>query len=185
MSTGTITVRGRERIAASRALTGVLLAIAVGACSNGPATTSQPTLGATAGASPTTLVVATPLTTGAATSAPPSAAPSAPASIAGTWHGTWTSEKYAGLTGGFTLDFQQSGSNLSGTIEITGTPCITSATITGALTGNQITFGAVKGAETVTYTGTWAGATMDGTWVVSHPSGGQCAVDSGSWQAAR
>lgn len=115
----------------------------------------------------------------------PSAGPSAPASIAGTWNGTWASDQYVGLTGGFTLNFVQRGSSLSGTITINGSKCISGATISGQLSGNKISFGAVKGAETVAYEGTWSGAAMGGTWAVTQASGGECTMDSGSWQAAR
>lgn len=117
--------------------------------------------------------------------AAPSAGTSAPASIAGTWNGVWTSEQYAGLTGGFTLKFLQSGTKLSGTITISGSNCISGATIAGQLNGSRITFGAVKGAETVAYEGTWTGAAMGGTWSVTQASGGECTLDSGTWQAAR
>jgi hypothetical protein len=115
----------------------------------------------------------------------PTAPPSAPASITGTWNGAWASDQYVGLTGGFTLKFTQRESALSGTITIVGSNCISGATISGQLSGNRITFGAVKGAETVAYEGTWSGAAMGGTWAVTQASGGECTLDSGSWQAAR
>lgn len=115
----------------------------------------------------------------------PSAGPSAPASITGTWNGVWSSDQYAGLTGGFSLTFVQRGSSLSGTIVISGSSCISGATISGQLSGSRITFGAVKGAETVAYEGTWSGTAMSGTWAVTQASGGECTMDSGSWQASR
>ncbi|MEO8274466.1 MAG: hypothetical protein ABI620_10405, partial [Chloroflexota bacterium] len=115
----------------------------------------------------------------------PSAGPSAPTNITGTWNGQWASDQYVGLTGGFTLNFAQSGSKLTGTITIVGSACISGATISGQLSGNRITFGAVKGAETVAYEGTWSGSAMSGTWAVTQASGGECTLDSGSWQAAR
>lgn len=169
----------RHRLLASTLIGAVLVA----ACSGAPvATSATPTPGSsTVVAAPTTaVVVAT-----AAPTAPPSAAPSAPASIAGAWKGTWTSKAYPGLTGHFTLTFGQQGTDLSGTILIAGTACIKDAVITGTLSGTTISFGAVKGAETVAYTGTWAGASMSGTWMITHGSGGACTTNSGDWAATR
>jgi hypothetical protein len=160
------------------ALVGALL---VAACNGAPvATTSAPTP-----SSSPAVVVPTASAGAPAVTALPSTAPSAAASIAGTWQGTWTSKAYPGLTGHFTLMFTQQGSTLSGSISITGSGCISAATITGVINGSQLTFGVVQGAETVSYTGTWSGASMSGTWVISQGSGGACTTDSGDWAATR
>jgi hypothetical protein len=187
MSTHRIASARETGTRARRSLTAVLITVVVGACGNAP-TGTAPASSATAGPSlipGATLQASTEHPDTPPPTAVPTAAPSAPASIAGTWHGTWASTTYVGLAGGFTLNFQQSGSSLSGTILITGSACISSATITGTLSGSQITFGAVKGAETVTYSGTWTGGAMSGAWAVTQSSGGQCTADAGSWQAAR
>jgi hypothetical protein len=100
--------------------------------------------------------------------------------VAGTWNGTWQSTSSPGATGTFQMTFTQTGQSLSGPIQITGTPCITTGTITGTLNGTTIDFGAVKGQQTITYTGTWSGNVMSGTY--SAPS---CGDGKGDWQAAR
>jgi hypothetical protein len=174
----------RRRAQSSISIVALAGALLVAACNGAPvATAPTPTPGASTGVSgpsATAVVVAT-----AAATASPSTAPSAPASIAGAWRGTWSSQKYPGLTGHFALTFVQQGSALSGTISITGSSCISGATLTGQLTGTQITFGVVQGAETVAYSGTWSGASMSGTWTITHGSGGACTTDNGDWSATR
>lgn len=39
--------------------------------------------------------------------------------------------------------------------------------------------GVVQGAETVAYTRTWGGASMTGTWIITHGLDGACITDSG------
>jgi hypothetical protein len=173
----------RRRAQSSMSIVALVGALLVAACNGTPvATAPTPTPASTAVPAPTATaaVVAT-----AAPTASPSNAPSASSSIAGAWNGTWSSQKYPGLTGHFALTFVQQGSALSGTISITGSSCISGATLTGQLTGTQITFGVVQGAETVAYSGTWSGASMSGTWTITHGSGGACTTDNGDWTATR
>lgn len=108
-----------------------------------------------------------------------------PAGIEGTWQGSWSSNTYAGLSGGFRLNFVRNGTKLSGRITITGSRCISGGTITGSLKGNRIQFGAVQGAETIGYSGIFSGNAMSGTWNVLQASGGECTNDSGPWEAGR
>ena len=122
-----------------------------------------------------------------ATTAPPvvtaSSTPSesgAAGAMQGPWDGTWTSTSTPGANGTFHIEFTQSGVQLDGSITITNTPCITTGTITGALNGNRITFGAVKGAQNIAYTGTISGTAMSGTYAAP-----QCDNGIGVWQATR
>jgi hypothetical protein len=92
------------------------------------------------------------------------------AALSGTWSG-----QYSGANQGtFTLTWQQSGSNLTGTINISevGAP----SGINGTVSGNTITFGTV-GTAAVTYSGTVSGNSMSGTY--QSPSG------SGTWTATK
>ncbi len=75
--------------------------------------------------------------------------------------------------------WQQQGSQLSGTITISGTPCLTGGSITGTYNGSTITFGAVQGQASVAYVGTVAGSSMSGTY--STP----CGNAKGNWTAKR
>jgi hypothetical protein len=135
--------------------------------------------GATGAASPTG--------TGPVATSPPVVATSptpsqsgAVGAIQGPWDGTWTSTSSPGSSGTFHIDFTQSGDQLNGSITITNTPCITTGTITGALAGNQIAFGAVKGAQTIAYTGTVSGTSMSGTYAAP-----QCGNGIGKWDATK
>jgi hypothetical protein len=115
-------------------------------------------------------------TSAAATSTPatsvPAATPTATAA-AGPLSGTWSGQYSGVYQGTFTLTWQQSGSNLTGTI-ILSSPAKTLG-ITGNAAGSAINFGAVGG---VTYSGTVSGGSMSGTYQV--PTGG-----NGSWNATK
>jgi hypothetical protein len=86
---------------------------------------------------------------------------------------------YPDTEGTFTIDFEQDGSALSGTISIEGTPCLTGGSISGTVVGNEIEFGAVEGEVEVDYRGSVAGDTMGGTWSTD------CGDAEGEWEAAR
>lgn len=130
---------------------------------------------------------AAPPTGTAATTAPPAVTASSTPSdsgsadaIEGPWDGTWTSTSTPGASGTFHIEFTQSGDQLNGSITITNSPCITTGTISGALDGNSITFGAVKGSQNVAYTGTISGSSMSGTYAAP-----QCDNGVGDWTATK
>jgi hypothetical protein len=111
----------------------------------------------------------------------PSEAPSV-AGLGGHWTGSWTDTSPDTSSGGFDLTWTQDGSSLSGNITITGAACISTATVTGTLNGNTITFGAVSGQVQITYTGS-VGAdmnSMQGTY-----SAPNCGDAQGNWSASR
>lgn len=114
---------------------------------------------------------------------PPADSPPAPKptanDLSGTWSGTWANQTPDDSTGSFTLTWTQTGSQLSGSITITGTPCLTGGAITGSTDGQTISFGAVSGEVTVAYDGTVAGSTMSGSY------GTECGDARGTWSAAR
>jgi hypothetical protein len=103
------------------------------------------------------------------------------ASSAAAVSGTWSGQYSGSFSGTFELTWQQSGSNLTGTIKISSlgnkpTP------INGSLHGNNISFGTV-GSEALTYTGTVSGSTMSGDWKLQAPN--SSAAASGSWNASK
>ena len=114
-----------------------------------------------------------------ASEGPPATDP-AGTDLAGPWAGTWESTTSPGATGTFLIEFTQTGNLLSGTITVNDTPCLTEGTISGALTGNQIAFGAVEAEQEVAYAGTVQGDTMSGTY--SAPA---CDQGAGTWEASR
>jgi hypothetical protein len=155
----TVIMRGsiRSPLAAALLLTTVLslLAVAAVACSSSsqPSTTAPTTPG---GASPT--------------ASPPA---SSAADLSGTWSGTYS----GAFKGTFTLTWQQSGSKLSGTINLSsgGSPHIN-----GTVNGGTIRFGTV-GSTAITYSGSVSGNSMSGTYKVK-TNGGSV---GGPWSATK
>jgi hypothetical protein len=85
------------------------------------------------------------------------------------------------VAGTFALTWTQSGSTLTGTILVKGTPCLTAATVSGSISGTTITFGAVSGTHTVVYDGTVSGTTMTGTYTAP----AACVDAKGTWTATK
>jgi len=87
--------------------------------------------------------------------------------VSGKWSG-----KYSGAySGTFNLDWQESGSKLSGTIALSTAGTLP---VHGTVNGSEIKFGTVGGPG-ITYTGSVSGDSMSGTYTT--PNGG------GSWSA--
>lgn len=131
------------------------LALAAVGCGNSKTTT-------------TTKPSSTPPAAASTASTSASATPSAGAGLSGTWSGHYS----GAFAGTFTINWTQSGSNLSGKITLSNPPETTG--ITGALNGSTIKFGTVSGAE---YNGTVSGNSMSGSYVTAR--GG------GSWSATK
>jgi len=137
------------------------LVLALGACSSSSSDTSSTS------------------STGAPPSSTASAATSAPTqTTAGDLSGKWSGQYTGTFQGTFVLDWQQSGSNLSGTIELSsgsGTD-----DVTGTVNGGTISFGTV-GSQAITYSGSVSGDSMSGTYKVQTPNGSV----GGSWSATK
>jgi hypothetical protein len=127
----------------------------------------------TAGTTAPTLVATTP----AAITTTAAAATTAPASTAGL-SGTWLGQYSGAFQGTFTLDWQQSGSDLSGTIKLSNPSEDTK--INGTVDGSTIKFGTVA-STAITYTGSVSGDSMSGTYKVQAPNGSA----TGTWSATR
>jgi len=123
----------------------------------------------------------------APSSAPPeessgAASQDAATTVDGSWTGTYESEAFPGNNGGFEFQLKQSGTKFSGPFTLnTAGACISSAEISGTVTGSEIDFGAVEGGQKITYTGTVKGDEMSGTY--SAPAA--CDNDEGTWKATR
>jgi hypothetical protein len=152
------------------------VAITLTACAGTSGTGSQTTTG-------TPQTAATPVASAAAASSPAPASASTPASssppaaatgLSGTWSG-----QYSGASqGSFTLNWTQSGSALSGTINLEAEG--TSMPINGTVVGDSIQFGTV-GSTGITYKGTVSGNSMSGTYqLISNGT-----TFSGPWRAAK
>lgn len=139
---------------------GALLLLA--ACSSGtsPTTTTTSTTHAAAPAATTS------------TSQPAAAAAPASTGLSGTWNGQYSGS----YTGTFKVNWQQSNSTLTGTIDISslgGT-----VPINGSVNGSSIQFGTV-GSTQITYSGSVSGSSMSGTWKIANGGG------NGSWSASK
>lgn len=111
---------------------------------------------------------------------PPASSPTGDATIAGDWKGTYQSTKYPSTSGTFTVTFTQSGTRITGTAKI-ASDCVDTGTISGQLTGDKITFGAVDAAENIDFDGTIDVDAMAG----NYHSGPACGDDDGTWTATR
>ena len=145
--------------------------LGVAACSSG-AGTGTPTGAATQGAG----VVASASASTAASSAAP--ASSAAAADSGALSGTWSGQYGGSYQGTFTLDWQQSGSSLSGQITLSA-PAQT-LPINGTVNGGSIQFGTV-GSTAITYSGSVSGTSMSGTYKV----GADADAQGGNWSASK
>jgi opacity protein-like surface antigen len=119
---------------------------------------------------PLSLMLALAMLAGSSMSAGASASKVRPvrSSLSGTWSGTYGGS----YRGTFTLHWKQSGSQLSGTINLSNPR--SQPSITGSVHRNAITFGTV-GSSAITYSGSVSGKSMSGSYQT--PGG------SGSWSA--
>ena len=103
--------------------------------------------------------------------------------LTGTWTGTWQDHTPDNMAGTFTLTWKQTGNSVSGTIQVYGTGCIQGGTVQGAVNGQTITFGAVQGRVTISYTGTIGKGfnDMSGSYQVNE----SCSNAAGAWSAHR
>jgi hypothetical protein len=135
------------------------LVLALGACSG-----SSSDSGSTSTSAPAS-------TASAATSAPTQ-------TTAGDLSGKWSGQYSGTFQGTFVLDWQQSGSKLSGTIKLSDGSG--SLDINGTVNGGTISFGTV-GSQAITYSGSVSGDSMSGTYKVQ----GQASSAGGSWSATK
>lgn len=161
-----ISIRGsqRSRLSSGLPLTAVLSTLALMAVGCGGSTETTTTT--------TTSTSTTPaVSTATATATTPATATKAPAT--GGLSGAWSGQYGGAYRGTFALNWQQSGSNLSGTIKLSA-PAST-LSIHGTLAGSAISFGTV-GSLAITYSGSVSGSSMSGTYQVNGSTGG-------SWSA--
>jgi hypothetical protein len=111
---------------------------------------------------------ATPTVPAATNPSVTTATATAQTSIAGGLSGTWSGQYSGAFQGTFTLTWQQSGSNLSGTITLSA-PAVT-LNITGTVEGGDIRFGTV-GSLAITYSGSFSGNSMSGTYQTQNVGG--------------
>ncbi|MGZ4202432.1 MAG: hypothetical protein ACXVRH_10280 [Thermoleophilaceae bacterium] len=138
----------------------IAVTLAISGCGGGSGSTSTQTS-----------TPAAPATSSTPTSTPTTTTPPASSSSSSGLSGKWSGQYSGAYSGTFKLDWNQNGSKLSGTIDLS-----TGGTLPvhGTVTGSSIKFGTVGG-QAITYTGTVSGSSMSGTY--STPGGG------GPWSA--
>ena len=92
--------------------------------------------------------------------------------LGGKWSGNYHGGRYSGS---FTLNWTQSGTKLSGSLNLSDPSGTYSCT--GSINGRSITFGAVSVGATYTGSVSSTGKSMSGNW--------KSPVDSGSWSASK
>lgn len=113
-----------------------------------------------------------------ATSAPATTTSTAAAASTTGLSGSWTGQYGGSFQGTFKLNWQQSSSKLSGTIQLSNPPG--SLAIHGSVNGSTISFGTV-GSTSITYSGSVSGNSMSGTYTVAAPNGSV----GGNWSASK
>jgi hypothetical protein len=109
------------------------------------------------------------------TSIPPSV------DLTGAWSGTWTSVN--GQVGQGSLDLTQTGSQVSGTVLVTGSPCFANADVSGTIEGDDFSGSMTAGGASATFDMTAATSQMSGTYKVG--AAGACTGDTGTLTATR
>jgi len=156
--------RSPSRLRASILLTGAIPVVALLAtgCSSGSASSVT-----TAKVSSAAVVASTAASTPASTTTAPAMA----GDLTGTWNGTYNGS----YSGTFTVKWTQNGSNVDGTIAL---PSVgTTEQLNGTVSGDKITFGTV-GSFAVTYSGTFSGSSMSGSYNVT-------GSPAGNWSATK
>ena len=101
--------------------------------------------------------------------------------VTGTWSGSWVSSG-GGYSGNVTITLVQNGTSLSGTASVTGSPCLTSGSVSGTVSGNKVAYGVVSGQSTIEFNTTYASDTISGTYSIT---AGNCAGEAGTCSITR
>jgi hypothetical protein len=107
-----------------------------------------------------------------------------PVNMAGNWQFTFNSTKFAG-SGNGSGQINQSGSSISGTLSLSGTPCAETAAFSGALNGTSLSATLNESGQNVSLTGTVTTDGNSGNGAYSTPSGGCTNGDAGTWSGSR
>jgi hypothetical protein len=106
--------------------------------------------------------------------------------LTGTWSGSWASSVVP-ASGTVTANITQSGSSISGSATIIGSPCFTGGNVSGSAYGNTVTFGVLSqgGTMRANFSGVvnTAGSMMSGSYSVNGT--GVCVGDSGTFSLTK
>jgi hypothetical protein len=102
--------------------------------------------------------------------------------VTGSWAGTWLSG--TGMGGDVTAVLTQTGADVDGTMTITDSPCFSVGNVSGTVSGNRVSTGAMfSGDIRVNFEGTVVGDEISGTYDAVRA--GACTGDTGTFSLSR
>jgi len=109
---------------------------------------------------------------------------STPVNIAGNWQFMGNSTRF-GYTFTANSQINQTGSSISGTLNLSGSPCAQTADFSGSLNGMSLNAAVNESGQNTLFTGTVStdGNSLSGTYTA--PSGGCTNGDAGTWSGSR
>ncbi len=100
--------------------------------------------------------------------------PAVAADLAG--NGEWRSRSGDAMRGTWSATLVRSGSEISGSIELTGSPLLAGGQVTGSMEGDELVLGVVaEGENEATFKGKLVGGSVSGEWSLP------VLTDSGTW----
>lgn len=97
--------------------------------------------------------------------------------LTGNWRGTWNSS-VANYSGNLSGTLTHSGTSISGTMNVTGSPCISSGTVSGTGAGGSFSASIDSGQDSLQLQGSYTATSISGTYSVPN---GVCAGDTGTF----
>mgnify|MGYP000206361970 CR=1 FL=1 len=99
--------------------------------------------------------------------------------LTGTWSGTWANSTPDMLSGPLDITFEQHGSRLSGSLAMSGSPCLAYGTLSGTIDGARVEFRASEREITYAFTGRLSGDVLRGSYRTN------CDDGRGTWEVVR
>jgi hypothetical protein len=107
-----------------------------------------------------------------------------PINIGGNWSFSTTSSKFVGQTT-ISGTIAQNGSNITGSLNISGSPCAQAGSFAGTLNGNSISASLNENGQTVTLAGTVSADGNSASGNYTAPAGGCTNGDLGTWAGTK
>lgn len=100
-----------------------------------------------------------------------------PVDINGSWKGTWSSN-ITDNSGTVSVVLLLNGTVISGSMDLSGSPCISTGVINGTVSGNSVSFGVISGDDEIQFSATYSDGIISGTYSVTT---GLCSGDEGTF----
>jgi hypothetical protein len=108
---------------------------------------------------------------------------STPVNVAGNWQFTGNSTRF-GYAFAAAGQINQSGSSVSGTLSLSGSPCAQTADFSGTLNGTSLSATVDEGGQNVSFNGTVSADGNSASGNYTAPSGGCTNGDTGTWSGS-